>query len=82
MHIDKRLSINVVCVNCGKKLPAVCVDDEKYDVTIAVEDHVCDYRDFVTCKIIEHVFVDGVCAQCGKRGLTPLAPDLRESGQN
>lgn len=60
----------MVCVNCGKKLPAVCTDnDEKYDVTIAVEDHVCEYRDFVTCKVIEHVFVDGVCAQCGKIAL-------------
>lgn len=79
MYVDKRLSINVVCVNCGEKLPAACVESEEYDVTIVVDDHVCKFRDFAICKVVEHVFVDGVCAQCGKRGLTPRAADEGDS---
>ena len=87
MFIDKRLSVNLICANCGEKIPAVCTESDNYDITIAIEEHICSdpngwcRNSEKWCLAFRHYFVDGMCVQCGKSESvpTPREPDKRDS---
>lgn len=72
MRFSKSFNISIVCV-CGAKLDGYLSDEGERDFVVIVDNnHICPAAQHTlavdeagVCRVDRHVFVDGVCAQCG-----------------
>ena len=72
MKFKKTFNISIQCV-CGVKLDGYLSDEGENDFLVIVDNtHICPAAEHTLavdkagiCRVDRHVFVDGVCAQCG-----------------